>query len=60
MAQPLVEKGVEVALSYPYGDLASKSVSKSCAGCANATDIYKDYGLDVTIKMGNPQVLSGT
>lgn len=32
----------------------------STTGCANATDIYKNYGLDVTIKMGNPQVLSGT
>ncbi|MEH2452164.1 hypothetical protein [Nostoc sp.] len=32
----------------------------STTGCAYVTDIYKDYGLDVTIKMGNPQVLSGT
>ncbi len=27
---------------------------------AIATAIYKNYGLDVTIKMGGPQVLSGT
>lgn len=27
---------------------------------AIATGIYKDYGLDVTIKMGGPQVASGT
>lgn len=27
---------------------------------ASATGIYKDYGLDVTIKMGDPQVPSGT
>ncbi|MCC5647413.1 ABC transporter substrate-binding protein [Nostoc sp. CHAB 5824] len=27
---------------------------------AVATGIYKDYGLDVTIKMGGPQVPSGT
>ncbi|WP_375505173.1 hypothetical protein [uncultured Nostoc sp.] len=32
----------------------------STKGCAYATDIYKDYGLDVSIKMGGPQVPSGT
>ncbi|MEH1786023.1 hypothetical protein [Nostoc sp.] len=29
-------------------------------GCAYATGIYKGYGLDVIIKMGAPQVPSGT
>ena len=32
----------------------------STTGCAYATGIYKDYGLDVNIKMGGPQVPSGT
>ncbi|MCC5622902.1 hypothetical protein [Nostoc sp. CHAB 5715] len=32
----------------------------STTGCAYAIGIYKDYGLDVTIKMGGPQVPSGT
>ncbi|MEH2438598.1 MAG: hypothetical protein V7K25_31115 [Nostoc sp.] len=32
----------------------------STTGCAYATRIYKDYGLDVSIKMGSPQVPSGT
>jgi len=32
----------------------------STTGCAYATGIYKDYGLDITIKMGGPQVPSGT
>ncbi|MEH2234853.1 ABC transporter substrate-binding protein [Nostoc sp.] len=32
----------------------------STTGCAYATGIYKDYGLDVTIKMGGPQVPSDT
>ncbi|MEH1839895.1 MAG: hypothetical protein V7L20_14270 [Nostoc sp.] len=26
----------------------------STTGCAYATSIYKDYGLDVNIKMGGP------
>ncbi|MEH1944581.1 MAG: hypothetical protein V7L01_30810 [Nostoc sp.] len=32
----------------------------STTGCAYATGIYKDYGLDVTFKMGSPQIPSGT
>ncbi|MEH1938005.1 MAG: ABC transporter substrate-binding protein [Nostoc sp.] len=32
----------------------------STTGCAYATGIYKDYGLDVTLKMGGPQLPSGT
>ncbi|WP_279432968.1 ABC transporter substrate-binding protein [Nostoc sp. 106C] len=32
----------------------------STTGCAYATGIYKNHGLDVTIKMGGPQVPSGT
>ncbi|MFN6486903.1 MULTISPECIES: hypothetical protein [unclassified Nostoc] len=31
----------------------------STTGCAYASGIYEDYGLNVTIKMGSPQVLSG-
>jgi NitT/TauT family transport system substrate-binding protein len=32
----------------------------STTGCAYATGIYKNHGLDVTIKMGGLQVPSGT
>ncbi|MEH1819751.1 MAG: hypothetical protein V7L31_11845 [Nostoc sp.] len=32
----------------------------STTGCADATGIYKEYSLDVTIKMSDPQVPSST
>ncbi|MEH1830171.1 MAG: hypothetical protein V7L22_33340 [Nostoc sp.] len=32
----------------------------STTGCAGATGIYKEYGLDITIKMSDTQVLSST